>query len=452
MSSRGFLRGLTQNRARTHPKHPDPALRGRTYAIPFNRVWTEALSLAAGGLRGWSLVKADEDQGHILAESSTLVFRFVDDVEIRISLDENAQTRVDVASSSRVGRGDLGQNARRIRRFFRALDQRIGAGPGTILDPTLSLFRDGLLAILFLLAACGPGSEVPGESPLEGEETPAPTRNFHGRSYERNLVFLTAQGDSTLIVPWFFTARTRAGGVDRKVRGWLARSDIWDPFMADAWESPPTRVPWRILPRGPTRLVVGLGDALEKVVFQEGPRHLEVLLGNLLAEWTGPRAQTFRVQEGAARLSDRTVDGFVLDMSRAWTAEDEPPGDWGFLISGDSLQVVLEETRSGGSEEGGDFSLWGRIEFMDRQWDRIRLVWSERRAFETARRDVPMSWEIRHGGQEVSGSLATSAPFLEAGEGEGPVLPVDALFQVAGTLTLEGRAYPVRGLLRHLQR
>ena len=451
MSLEGLRRGLRENRAETDPHHPDLTLRGRTYAIPFVRVWEAALRLASGGLRGWSLLSGDEDRGSITAESRTLLFRFVDDVEIRISLDENAQTRVDAVSWSRVGRGDLGKNARRLRGFFRALDREVGAGPGSILDPTIPLFRVGLV-LMAVAIACTPSRDAPPQAPPDSEGVAIADRNFHGRSYERNLVFLAARGDSTLVVPWFFTARTRAGGVDRRVQAWLARSNVWDRFMDEAWEAPPTRVPWRILPRGPTRLIVGMEDALEKVVFESGPRHLEVTLGSLLAEWTGPRAQVFRVQAGAARLSDLRLEGVVLDMSRAWAAEDEIPGAWGFLVSGDSLQMMLEDADGGSGSDGGDFSVWARVDFLDREWNRVRLVWSEQRSFEPARRDVPVSWDVRHPQREVRGSLTSIASFLVAGEGEGPVLPADALFQVAGTLTVEGRAFPVLGLLRYALR
>ncbi|MFC1791193.1 hypothetical protein ACFL0I_01845, partial [Gemmatimonadota bacterium] len=74
------------------------------------------------------------------------------------------------------------------------------------------------------------------------------------------------------------------------------------------------------------------------------------------------------------------------------------------------------------------------------------------RPFEPARRDVPMGWEISSPLGELEGVLAVVAPFLKVGEGEGPVLPVDALYQVAGTVILEGREFPVQGLIRHLQR
>jgi len=58
------------------------------------------------------------------------------DVRIRITLDRNGQTRVDLRSASRKGKGDFGVNARRIGRFLRALDRRLGATPEQILDPT----------------------------------------------------------------------------------------------------------------------------------------------------------------------------------------------------------------------------------------------------------------------------------------------------------------------------
>lgn len=129
-------RGLTRNRAETDPTSPDRRLRGRTYAISFDRVWNASLRLADGGLRGWHVEHADDHEGIIRAVSRTLVFRLPDDVEISIRLDENAQTRVDVRASSRKGKGDLGRNPRNIGRFFRALDRALGATPSQILDPT----------------------------------------------------------------------------------------------------------------------------------------------------------------------------------------------------------------------------------------------------------------------------------------------------------------------------
>ena len=58
---------------------------------------------------------------HGSATETTHVFRFVDDVVIRVRADRTA-TVVDVRSKSRDGRGDLGANAARIRAFVAAME------------------------------------------------------------------------------------------------------------------------------------------------------------------------------------------------------------------------------------------------------------------------------------------------------------------------------------------
>ncbi|MFP3947508.1 MAG: DUF1499 domain-containing protein [Longimicrobiales bacterium] len=120
--------GLTGNEVETGPEHDDPALRGRTYGIPFDMVWRAALRVAEGRRR-WTITRRDDLEGRIVIEATTLVFKFVDDMEVNISLDENAQTRVDARSSSRKGKADLGTNARRLRRFFRDLDREVARVP-----------------------------------------------------------------------------------------------------------------------------------------------------------------------------------------------------------------------------------------------------------------------------------------------------------------------------------
>lgn len=136
---RRLRRAVTRNQARTHPEERDPRLRGRTYAIPFDRVWDAALELAGETLARWTLIRADDQTGILEAEAKTLVFRFVDDVRIRIGLDENGQTRVDLESQSRKGKADLGTNARRIGRFLKRLDEAVGARPDQVLEPRVQL-------------------------------------------------------------------------------------------------------------------------------------------------------------------------------------------------------------------------------------------------------------------------------------------------------------------------
>lgn len=124
LAGRRFARALSRNHAETLIDDLDPRLRGRTYAIPFEKVWQAANKLAGGGLRGWKIVSSDDYEGVITAEVRSL-FGSVDDVVIRITLDENAQTRVDMESRARKRAADLGASARRIGRFMRILDRRL---------------------------------------------------------------------------------------------------------------------------------------------------------------------------------------------------------------------------------------------------------------------------------------------------------------------------------------
>ena len=131
---KGILRGLTENRAQTDPASEDERLVGRTYAIPFEDVWQSAKALASGGLKGWTLWVADDQAGIMEASTSSWLFLKAADVRIRIGLDENAQTRVDLTTASRTQHGDLGRSRRTTGLFLRRLDAALQASPAKILD------------------------------------------------------------------------------------------------------------------------------------------------------------------------------------------------------------------------------------------------------------------------------------------------------------------------------
>ena len=77
-----------------------------------------ALSAARG--LSWQVVDADERAGRIEATATTFWFGFKDDVVVRV-VPTVQGSRVDVRSVSRVGKSDLGTNARRIRAFLKAV-------------------------------------------------------------------------------------------------------------------------------------------------------------------------------------------------------------------------------------------------------------------------------------------------------------------------------------------
>jgi len=298
------------------------------------------------------------------------------------------------------------------------------------------------------LSACSGSKPEPAASQIQ-EGGAAPTRSFAGRIYERNFVFMTLDGDSAFFVPWLMTMRTEPGAVQREVHGFLARSGTWEEFYSESWTTPPSRAPWRILPHGSLRIVVGEGDAIDGILFQEGSRDLELDMDDVLQEWTGPRGETFRLRKGAAYLSDRRVDGLVLDVARGRGVEEAKSGDWAFLVSGDSLQVVLESPQLAARGTVNAYRGWARLDFRNLQWPALTIDWTEVRAYQPARRDVPVAWTVSSESDDVSGVLEVTTAQVHAGAGPGPVMPVDALFEVAGTLEIQGGTYPVRGLFRH---
>jgi len=69
---------------------------------------------------GWQVVVAVPEHRRLEATVTSTWFGFKDDVVVRLRPDPLG-TRVDVRSKSRVGRSDLGANARRVRAFLKAL-------------------------------------------------------------------------------------------------------------------------------------------------------------------------------------------------------------------------------------------------------------------------------------------------------------------------------------------
>ncbi|MBI3995841.1 MAG: DUF1499 domain-containing protein [Nitrospirae bacterium] len=69
---------------------------------------------------GWRIVAADRAALRIEAVDTTRWFGFKDDIVIRITPEEQS-ARVDIRSLSRVGKSDVGANAKRIRQFLARL-------------------------------------------------------------------------------------------------------------------------------------------------------------------------------------------------------------------------------------------------------------------------------------------------------------------------------------------
>jgi hypothetical protein len=314
----------------------------------------------------------------------------------------------------------------------------------------------GALSLILALAsgACTDAPAPPQSFQVNDDPVgDGPTADATVRTYERRIVFMTEAPDSSLVIPWFFTAHVEPEGVRREVRGWLARDGTWESFFEQGWRSPPMRAPWRPLPRGPVRLVVGHGDALEDLIYEEGARSLEVSFGSMLAEWTSTTGDVYRLHEADALVASGRIGGVLLDLSRTQTT-GERTGGWAFLVSGDSLQMIVDgQSLVVGPDAEADSSALGfaRLNFRRLQWPQMFLTATDVLAYERARRDVPVAWRIRSVDGSVDGTLEVVTTEIEAGAGSGPLLPVYALFEVTGEISIEGGRYPVRGVLRYVQ-
>jgi uncharacterized protein (DUF1499 family) len=105
-----------------------PDLEPARFAAAPDRVLERAADVARG--LGWEIVAVAPGEGRLEATDRTRWFGFRDDIVVRVRPD-GAGSRVDVRSVSRVGRSDLGTNARRIRTYLVALSAGLGVEAAT---------------------------------------------------------------------------------------------------------------------------------------------------------------------------------------------------------------------------------------------------------------------------------------------------------------------------------
>ena len=117
----GGSEDMTPERLAQLTRQAYPDLTTLTLDVPPEVAFQRAL--AAVNELGWELVAQVPADGRIEATDTTFWFRFKDDVVIRIR-PSGAGSEIDARSLSRVGRGDAGTNARRLREFFAVLREQ----------------------------------------------------------------------------------------------------------------------------------------------------------------------------------------------------------------------------------------------------------------------------------------------------------------------------------------
>ncbi len=93
-------------------------------AVPRERAF-QAVEQAARAMK-WQIDADVPNEGRLEATATTFWFGFKDDVAVRVNPD-GAGSRVDVRSVSRIGKSDVGTNAKRVRAFLAKVKQDAGA-------------------------------------------------------------------------------------------------------------------------------------------------------------------------------------------------------------------------------------------------------------------------------------------------------------------------------------
>jgi uncharacterized membrane protein len=119
---RNDLRGLS-NEERWRRLHMQAYGDIRTLRVPWSPAETVQRAERLARDRGWEIARADPSAGALEATATSLFFRFKDDVVLRARPASDGGTEVDMRSISRVGRSDVGMNAKRIREFLADLQR-----------------------------------------------------------------------------------------------------------------------------------------------------------------------------------------------------------------------------------------------------------------------------------------------------------------------------------------
>ncbi|MFP8489973.1 DUF1499 domain-containing protein [Gracilimonas sp. Q87] len=85
-------------------------------SLSYDEAYNKALDTAKD--MPWTLVNESREEGKIEAYEKLPWYGFIDDVVIRVDTTETG-SRIDIRSKSRIGRGDLGINAERIRSYVK---------------------------------------------------------------------------------------------------------------------------------------------------------------------------------------------------------------------------------------------------------------------------------------------------------------------------------------------
>lgn len=175
--------------------------------------------------------------------------------------------------------------------------------------------RVPLLLVPLLLAACEGGP--PWRS--ADEEQTAVDRDVFGptAAYDRRLIFLGPGGELPTAAVFDFAALSDSAALRRGVRVRLVDGAEWVRLMDEGWEMEPMREPWRLVPRGRLKIVVGDAGDLDALLFRGEDVDLRLEAGPAIAEYSPDAGTQLVLRQGRLRLGDEPINGILLDAQLA---------------------------------------------------------------------------------------------------------------------------------------
>ncbi len=209
-----------------------------------------------------------------------------------------------------------------------------------------------------------------------------------------------------------------------------------------------------MVPQGGLRVTAGGPTELEALRFAQGERRLRLDIDSPITEWNEEAGVRFRLIAGRLGIGTETFTGPVLEMLRVDQTDPDgwPAGldaDAIFLISGDSLQMLLTRSTGGEGEDTG--YAWTRTASLERTWDRAEVQRMELQPYQEARREIPMRWRFRIPAAGIEGEVQAAGFDAILGPERGGRRVVEIRYTVEGVVNLEGKQRPVVGMIRHTQ-
>ncbi len=258
--------------------------------------------------------------------------------------------------------------------------------------------------------------------------------------YDRVFVFLGPGTEMPAAAVFDFTTLSDSSGVRRGERVRVLDGRDWIPLLDEGWRGDPLREPWRIVPHGSLKLIVGDGGEISALAVGGDP-DVRLEPGATLAEDSPGAGTQLLLRQATLRVDGGTVDGVVLDAQLGRPVPEGLARDLARLAARSDSATEAALSQGGpsavpGPDEDGTAIAWaGAQAFLldntgyyavfvasadgDVTWihdvdhDDVRrnarlepTAWED---FRAASVQFPTAWRVSAPGEELAGELRAEA-------------------------------------------